>query len=568
MSTKIWRPSVAEPVAQVTGVEITAVDGTPSNNTFGISIAGVLVSVAGDTDVATTAGNLVTAWNASKHPLHAGITASLSTATVVLTGDVAGVPFTVSKYLAGAGSGTIADPSTTTEATSRHHASNVNNWYDATAGTYGELPTTDDTVVIDGPYSILWDLDQTAEDPALVIVLSSFSGRIGLDPSRLATSEDGVPRRQVSSFAVTYDASGVYTVTRQGMALAVLADTDAATTAAAIAAEWNSTAHPAFLTQTAFLSEATPDAIAAARDAGKRPQCRGITAYADNGTVRFTADDADLAFEISASASGGSAAVSAVATVHRDDCGEYRETRLGWDAAQWMINVGPGGAQSDRIRIYMHTTSDAECEVHQAAASWREGMPSVDVRGGDTTQKVHVVRCAGGVGNCWGTGEASLLGSIRIGDRASAGDTVWISEGKNPTKAVMSSGRLVTFSQVQTLNVSGTGRLETWGTHAGKSRLLEVEENGRADVCHAYDGSDDLTETIVRDRGVVSSRGGTRTRTWPNVEVRGHEARLVENMQRAADLTAPQLDGLETDDLTVTNLIAPKNPPALTGARR
>src|SRR3990167_1389847 len=50
------------------------VQATPGNNTFTVTIGGVVISVVGDTDVATTATALRAALNASTHPYFAAIT--------------------------------------------------------------------------------------------------------------------------------------------------------------------------------------------------------------------------------------------------------------------------------------------------------------------------------------------------------------------------------------------------------------------------------------------------------------------------------------------------------------
>ena len=68
--------------------------------------------IATDTSAATTSAGLIAAWNASTNPLCTGITAS-GTSTVILTADVAGVPFSVAGTTTESGGG-AADAQTFT----------------------------------------------------------------------------------------------------------------------------------------------------------------------------------------------------------------------------------------------------------------------------------------------------------------------------------------------------------------------------------------------------------------------------------------------------------------------
>ena len=81
-------------VAQVVTVALTAYDGA---TTYKLTVGGVVVSAVGTGGTTTTAAAaLAAAWNASTHSYFTGITANNnSSATVTLTADTAGVPFTV-----------------------------------------------------------------------------------------------------------------------------------------------------------------------------------------------------------------------------------------------------------------------------------------------------------------------------------------------------------------------------------------------------------------------------------------------------------------------------------------
>jgi hypothetical protein len=98
MATVYWTGG-ATAVAQVDTVSVTGMHGTPASTTYVLTVGSspytTTVSVAGDTDAATTEAALATAWNAATHPYCTGVTADSSGADVTLTADDAGLPFTV-----------------------------------------------------------------------------------------------------------------------------------------------------------------------------------------------------------------------------------------------------------------------------------------------------------------------------------------------------------------------------------------------------------------------------------------------------------------------------------------
>jgi hypothetical protein len=153
---------------------------TPANieadDIFTLTVTGengdtVAISVtATDTSATTTSGLMVAAWNASTHYLCTGITAS-GTATVILTADTAGVPFSVASSTTNKGGGvdnqTFARVATTANA-GPSDWNTLANWLDADLATADNLPGTDasDTVYIEGDGttnpSILYGLNQSA----------------------------------------------------------------------------------------------------------------------------------------------------------------------------------------------------------------------------------------------------------------------------------------------------------------------------------------------------------------------------------------------------------------------
>ena len=180
MATRQWL-GIAPAVAQVTTVQVTGYDAA---TTYAIEVNGIAIaSVPGTTNADDTASALQAAWEASDSPYAEGITATVSTDTVTLTGT-AGLPFTVTASDTG-GSGTIGSPSTTTAATGPNFWDNAANW------SGGAVPIdADDVVIRDSAVPIAWGLDQSAIELGTLRIEASYTGTIGLLKSAVATSAD------------------------------------------------------------------------------------------------------------------------------------------------------------------------------------------------------------------------------------------------------------------------------------------------------------------------------------------------------------------------------------------
>lgn len=202
MATVKWRGGVVA-VAQVSAGSIDTFDAA---STYTVTIGGYAISVAGDTNTATTAANLVSALNGSTHPYFAAVTWAVpSGSTVRGTGDVAGAPFLAALTVTG-GTGTVTDFADTTACTGPHHASAAANW------SGGALPASADLVIVDSGPSILYGLDAfSATALARVSVRQGFTSKIGLEASQFATSLDGettdseVPEYRDSYLEITAD---------------------------------------------------------------------------------------------------------------------------------------------------------------------------------------------------------------------------------------------------------------------------------------------------------------------------------------------------------------------------
>lgn len=183
MATRYWEPK-AIAVAQV---DTGSIDTFDAASTYTVTIGGVAISEAGDTDVATTATNLRASLNAATHPYFAAITWSGATGDIIGTADVAGAPFIAALTVAG-GTGTVTDFAATTANASKHDVGDATNWSGET------LPTTGDDIVIgEGNVSLLYRLEAITVADTLTI-MQSFTGNVGLERSGFATSEDGETR--------------------------------------------------------------------------------------------------------------------------------------------------------------------------------------------------------------------------------------------------------------------------------------------------------------------------------------------------------------------------------------
>lgn len=181
MATLIWRGD-ADAVAQVS-------TATPANvevdDIFTLTCGGTSVSfTATVADEANVTAGLTAAWNASTAPELAEITATDSTTHVTLTGDTAGVQFTVT---GSAVNGGVVDTQTLSMATPTA-AAGPNVWSTAANWSTGAIPVDDDDIIIeDSDVDILYGLDQSAITADSLTIKASYTGQIGL----AETNSDG-----------------------------------------------------------------------------------------------------------------------------------------------------------------------------------------------------------------------------------------------------------------------------------------------------------------------------------------------------------------------------------------
>ena len=185
--TTIYWVGGADAVAQVHTASIDSVDGTPADNTFKVTMGAVAISAVGDTDVATTATALRAALNASTHPNFAAVTWSGTAGDIIGTADVLGVEFAAELTETGSGSGAVTVFAVSTANAGPHSASTAANY------SGGALPVSADTLVFrDSAVAVAYDLDAlTAVDLALLRIEKTYTGKIGLLSTKIATGLDG-----------------------------------------------------------------------------------------------------------------------------------------------------------------------------------------------------------------------------------------------------------------------------------------------------------------------------------------------------------------------------------------
>lgn len=184
MATIRWEGQ-SQAVAQV---DTGSVDTFDAATTYSVTINGVVVSVTGDTDVPTTATNLVAALTAETHPYFSTITwANPSSGTITATANVAGFPFSATLSAAG-GTGTVTNFSNTTANAGPLVWDDPDNWVG------GALPGASDDVVVENFGGDIWfGLDGITAALGVVEFLKTFTGKVGLNSIAFATdvsSED------------------------------------------------------------------------------------------------------------------------------------------------------------------------------------------------------------------------------------------------------------------------------------------------------------------------------------------------------------------------------------------
>lgn len=176
--------SGAPKVAQIQTITIGTND---AGTTYAAIIGGVTVSVTGQGSANATASALQVALTASTHGYFNMLAFSVVTNVITCTTKSGnhGAPFTLT-VLATGGTGGLTTAVTQT-ATGPNHYSNIANW------STNLVPVAGDTVVVsDNSNPILWDIDQNAVTLAVLRVLQTFTGVIGLNRNVFTQSSDGL----------------------------------------------------------------------------------------------------------------------------------------------------------------------------------------------------------------------------------------------------------------------------------------------------------------------------------------------------------------------------------------
>jgi hypothetical protein len=151
--------------------------------TYSLTVNGHVASTIAAGSVNATATALAAAWNALTAAEAAGITADDDTDDIVLTADVAGVPFAFTPSVSG-GTGTISAASVVTAATSANHWDEPINW------SLAAIPVDGDDVVFDNSdVGVYYGIDQNGVALASLVFADSYTGPVGL------------PRRNAGGYA-------------------------------------------------------------------------------------------------------------------------------------------------------------------------------------------------------------------------------------------------------------------------------------------------------------------------------------------------------------------------------
>lgn len=185
MGTVVWQGKVTS-VTQIASATVDSVDGTPSNNDFHLTVGGITLTVAGNTDANTTASNLVTLAEASTHPYFTGVTWAAPGGGIILaTAKTAGVPFAASLTVTGAGTGSVTDFSDSQACTGPHDWGNDDNWDTGT-----KPANSDDVIIPPGTPEITMGIAQSGVTLASLTHLAG-APKVGLRSYAFATSADG-----------------------------------------------------------------------------------------------------------------------------------------------------------------------------------------------------------------------------------------------------------------------------------------------------------------------------------------------------------------------------------------
>ena len=170
------------------------ITGSAIGATFTFTIGSVSVVVIGVSEDTTATAQLIARTLGNyDHPYFNAIRFSSSGAVVTLESKTAGIPF---EYSVVAAVGGTTSSATVTAGTGPNYANDADNWSAAT------LPIANDTIVFsNNNIDVCWGLDLSGFTILDLSIDASYTGRIGLDSQRFATSKNA---RQMDSSVPEY----------------------------------------------------------------------------------------------------------------------------------------------------------------------------------------------------------------------------------------------------------------------------------------------------------------------------------------------------------------------------
>ena len=198
--------------AQVTTITISGTWAGADTATVTINSKSLILTVGTDTSTTQIATAIKEMWNGDTQTgtgdhtfSQTGdnvaefneVTAESSGAVITLTGDTAGLPYTVTVSESTAGSGAVGSPSITTEATGPNDANDANNY------SGGALPSNGDTLNLENSdVPILYHLDQLSSVQLTKInKFATYTAAVGLPK----TNPAGYPEYRPQYFQIGAD---------------------------------------------------------------------------------------------------------------------------------------------------------------------------------------------------------------------------------------------------------------------------------------------------------------------------------------------------------------------------
>ena len=363
-------------------------------------------------------------------------------------------------------------------------------------------------------------------------------------------------------------ANNTFTVTIGDLAISQAGDTDVATTAAALVALLNASAHPYFaaitwtnpsagnivgtadtagvpfvaaLTETGAGSATVTDfaettASAGPADAGTAANWSGAAVPGAADNVVFKDSSASCVYNLDAI----SAAVAAV-EVHKTYTGllglartafatsadgatetsgvnEYRERyfRLSFDSVEIGIHNGPGRPTgSARVKIRNTKAGSSTFTIHDTHSNGQNQRPAVQLLAAHASADVFINGCPGAValgGDA--PSDTATFGDVYVA--ADSGDQVFIDRGVTYTNLEAKSGQILANGAATVTKIENNGADITI---EGAMLVTTIENNSGTTTPNNVGAGASAVTTVNANGGLVDGTQSQAARTWDTVNI-------------------------------------------------